>query len=211
MKKIPIMQYTPCRGSRFHDVDNCILLVDMFEVPEKVAQEIYPVHTGLSAEYSPSRLNEIVRDPRNPTIGHRQNIDLKWGFHFAPRSARASIMENGLVPEYCPGAQRWHDPSERRKARRNSVFFYTSPVVYAMTYFGDVLWKNLDYDLWIVDIQHCELVIDENIGWYYHSHDNGICVYTPVSVRTQEWYNARLVSFVEVPDHIRDEYAMNGS
>lgn len=123
---------------------------------------------------------------------NHNNMNLKWGFHISRSFNRTSIVQNGLRPgEY-----------------NSCIYFYTTPVLNFMKYCGDIMTKGKSHDLWLFDISQARLAADERITHNVHSHTDGLCVYTPVAVKTRDFAACKPIRMVEIPKDIINLHAM---
>ena len=189
-------EFVPTPNHRF-GIDYGIVK-DAFIFPDEIAKDF---------QYPGDR--ETMKGTKCYSLGslrvdYNKENGFKLGLHFAPRHLRESISENGIVitPEHIGD-----DPYLNERSA--SAYFYLSPALKWMTYFGDVMSYNVDYDLWVVDISETLQVRDEAITWGIHYHVGGKCFITPVAIRTLEWHKCKPLGFMEVPDHITKLYAMN--
>jgi len=131
----------------------------------------------------------------------------KWGFHFAPRAARESILKDGLKPSMICDIPE----SDISYSRERSVYFYTTPVVELMQHLGDLMTHGAEYDVWLFDISEAQIVGDEWIrNAYHHMHVDGECVNRRTAVRTLDYELCKPISYIEVPAGMVRQYAMNG-
>jgi len=131
----------------------------------------------------------------------------KWGFHFAPRAARESILKDGLKPPVIDDVA----ADELGRLRAESVYFYTTPVIEQMMWCGDLMTRGVEYDLWLVDISEVQTAGDECIYHaYHHMHVDGECRNVRSAVRTLDYKLCKPVSYIEVPEEVVRQYAMNG-
>jgi hypothetical protein len=105
---------------------------------------------------------------------------VKYGYHFSRRENRNSILENGFIPG----------------EDEDMVYFYTGLGSLRNTYVQDLNNGNPiseGWDVWVVDLEGCELNVDTRISWTILVKDGLI----PVAIRTASKPN--ILGYIEYP------------